>query len=289
LVSIIIPFHNRIELLLKAINSVFHQTYNNWELILVNDYSTDDISDLNTIIKGPLGQSVLLINNSQNFGPGYSRNRGLEISTGQYICFLDSDDIILPDFLMETCKILSDNHLFVYTISNWEDGSVYKKSNINYTNVLPSILEFSRPWNTSSILWTKKYLDFYDENIYNWEDYLFEFNSALKNNSIQHVPKLLCIIGGVDDSNLSSYENTEKGLNDRIYALNKMFISLKGYCLPFKNKIYRLIIKKYCIYVIKVLDLNFKLNQNNITSRLKSIPLNKLVFKLIFKLTTSFD
>lgn len=258
MISIIIPFYNRIELLLLTINSVFQQSHKNWELILVNDNSSDDIRVLDTFIKGPLGQHIMLLNNSFNSGPGYSRNRGLQVASGDYICFLDSDDLILSNFLAETFSKINKDLLFVYTTSIWGNGALYKTSNISYTSVLPIILQYSRPWPTSSILWNKKYLVSYDEYLYNWEDYLFEFKSALNNNTILHIPQSLCVIGGVNDTNLSFFDNTEKGLNDRLYALNKMFESLKGYNYLININLYRLIIKKYCFYLIQLI--NFKFN-----------------------------
>lgn len=289
LITIIIPFFNRLNLVKRAVYSVFSQTYKNWELILVNDNSSDDLSELYAMAKGPLGQNIIMLNNSLNCGPGYSRNRGLQIASGEYICFLDSDDFLLPNFLTETYNCINENLLFVYTTSNWENGSVYKTSNLSYTQVLPVILQYSRPWTTSSILWNRKYIVTYDQLIFNWEDYLFEFKSALNKNKIIHIPMSLCIIGGVNNSNLSNFENTEKGLNDRIYALNQMFESLEGNIYQFKINLYRLIIKKYCFYLIQLLNSSLKIDYNNISSRLKIIPINRLVLRLILKLTKAFD
>jgi glycosyltransferase involved in cell wall biosynthesis len=289
LISIIIPFYNRIALLDRAVNSVFEQTYEHWELILVNDNSSENIEYIKAINTGPLGQSIVLINNADNFGPGYSRNRGLDIASGEFVCFLDSDDIILPNFLSETCKVLREDLLFVYTTSCWENGDIYKTSDQSYNCVIPEILKFSRPWHTSSMLWNRKYLDKYDEAIFNWEDYLFELKSALKNNNIQHVPEILCVIGGVEESNLSSLENTERGLNDRIYALDKMFKYLKGSSFEAKALFYRLITIKYCTILLKVLSLKKNLNKNNLISELKYIPVNTFLLKLILKATKALD
>jgi glycosyltransferase involved in cell wall biosynthesis len=289
LVSIIIPFYNRIALLDRAISSVFEQTYVNWELILVNDNSSEELEYLKMINTGPLGQSIVLVNNLINYGPGYSRNRGLDIAAGEFVCFLDSDDLILPNFLLETSKVLREDLLFVYTTSCWENGNIYKKSDQSYHCVVPEILKFSRPWHTSSMLWNRKYLAKYDEVIYNWEDYLLEFNSALSNNKIQHVPEILCVIGGVEETNLSGLENTERGLNDRIYALDKMFKSLKGSSFEEKALLYKLIMIKYSTFLLKALSLKKNLDTTNVISGLKYIPVNTFLLKLIIKATRAFD
>lgn len=91
-VSIIIPTHNRVELLERAINSCKDQTYDNIEVIVVNDGSTDDTS---TFLEHR--SDVRFIHNSSPLGAPASRNKGAEVATGTYLCFLDDDDEILPE------------------------------------------------------------------------------------------------------------------------------------------------------------------------------------------------
>ena len=98
-VSVIIPTFNRFKYLLNTIESVKKQTYNNLEIIVVNDRSTqkeyyDYDWNADNIIIIHLEQ-----NSKQKFGyacTGYVRNKGIEISTGEYIAFCDDDDIWLP-------------------------------------------------------------------------------------------------------------------------------------------------------------------------------------------------
>lgn len=97
LVSIILPTYNRAEILPRAIESVLRQTSQEWELIIVDDGSTDTT--------GALLQSYSqcdhrIISVSQNnSGPAASRNTGLRIANGYYTTYLDSDDEYLPDHL----------------------------------------------------------------------------------------------------------------------------------------------------------------------------------------------
>jgi glycosyltransferase involved in cell wall biosynthesis len=87
-VSVVIPFYSQVNWLIEAVDSVFNQTYTNFEIIVINDGSKDDISlFLNKF------QDKVKYKWKENGGPGSARNLGIELSNGEYIAFLDSDDI----------------------------------------------------------------------------------------------------------------------------------------------------------------------------------------------------
>jgi len=92
LVSVIIPFYNREQLLARAIESVLKQTYENWELILIDDGSTDKSADVAQAFCKSMPGSVHLIR-QQNTGSGAARNGGIELVRGEFVAFLDSDDM----------------------------------------------------------------------------------------------------------------------------------------------------------------------------------------------------
>lgn len=89
-VSIIMPSFNSQKSILNSIGSVINQTYNNWELIIVDDCSTDDTVKLITQIDDARIRVIKLLENSGS--PATPRNVGIDISIGEYIAFLDSDD-----------------------------------------------------------------------------------------------------------------------------------------------------------------------------------------------------
>lgn len=91
LVSIITPVYNSEEYLEETILSVINQTYKNWELLLIDDYSTDNSYKI--IEKYLTDERIKYLRNERNSGPAITRNVGLEKSKGEYIAFLDSDDI----------------------------------------------------------------------------------------------------------------------------------------------------------------------------------------------------
>ncbi len=88
-VSIIIPFYNRADKTERALESIFRQTHKNYEIILVNDGSDENIDNIKKI--ADLKQ-IKLINLKKNSGPSTARNIGIKESSGDYIVFLDSDD-----------------------------------------------------------------------------------------------------------------------------------------------------------------------------------------------------
>lgn len=90
LISIITPVYNAEKYIEKTILSVILQTYENWELIIVDDCSND--SSFQKIKKYSEDKRIKYYKNSKNMGPAFSRNFGIEKSKGQYVCFLDSDD-----------------------------------------------------------------------------------------------------------------------------------------------------------------------------------------------------
>jgi hypothetical protein len=94
-VSIVIPFFNRIAWTREAIASAQSQTHDNIEIIVVDDGSTDDVEPIRAI--AAQDSRVRYIRSENRRGPGAARNRGVIEATGQYIAFLDSDDVLTPD------------------------------------------------------------------------------------------------------------------------------------------------------------------------------------------------
>ena len=96
-ISIIIPIYNADKYLARCIDSILAQTYKNFELILVNDGSSDNSSDICNEYK--LRDKRIHTYHNQHKGVSYSRNFGIIKSSGTYICFIDSDDWIETNYL----------------------------------------------------------------------------------------------------------------------------------------------------------------------------------------------
>ena len=114
LVSIIMPSYNTGRFLTETIESVLAQSYSAWELIIVDDCSTDNTDDI--VNQYLTDERIRYIKNDTNSGAAVSRNRALREAKGKWIAFLDSDDLWEPDKLKKQVSFMRDNgYHFSYT------------------------------------------------------------------------------------------------------------------------------------------------------------------------------
>lgn len=135
LVSVIIPSYNRFEYLLNAVNSVKDQTYKNYEIIVVNDESSQKEYYENTI------EDINLINIKKKDYPDWGgsrqplRNIGAEIAKGEYLAFLDDDDIWMKNKLeLQIKEMLKNNSLFSSTEGYYGEGVFDKNTSYELYN-----------------------------------------------------------------------------------------------------------------------------------------------------------
>jgi len=109
MVSVIIPAYNSEKYLKQAVQSVLSQTYQNFEIILIDDKSTDNTLGISHFLANQ-DSRIHVLENPVNIGVAASRNKGMSACTGEYIAFLDSDDIWLPDKInLQMQKIREEN------------------------------------------------------------------------------------------------------------------------------------------------------------------------------------
>lgn len=119
LVSVITPCYNAASVISQTIDSVLSQTYTNWEMIIVDDCSTDNSFEIIKEYAEIDGRVKYLKTKLASGGPSLPRNIGLDYSKGEYVAFLDSDDVWLPTKLEEQLQFLLEHNCdFVY--SNYE-------------------------------------------------------------------------------------------------------------------------------------------------------------------------
>jgi glycosyltransferase involved in cell wall biosynthesis len=110
--SVIIPVYNRAHLILRALNSVFAQTLQDFEIIVVDDGSSDDIAGTMTLIT----DTRVTFIRQPNAGASVARNVGIDHARGRFVAFLDSDDAFLPQHLQSLIGLLRDaEDLAVYS------------------------------------------------------------------------------------------------------------------------------------------------------------------------------
>lgn len=127
--SVVIPTYNRSKLVSRAIDSVLAQTFTDFELIVVDDGSTDDTKEA---LKKYEGDSRFRYVYQENAKESAARNNGSSLATGDYVCFLDSDDVYYPHHLATMKRVVEENNhakAFYHSfceIQN-EQGEVRKK------------------------------------------------------------------------------------------------------------------------------------------------------------------
>lgn len=131
LVSIITPVFNSEKYIEACLASVLSQSYDNWEHILVDDCSEDNSP---AIIHryAATDARIKYVRLKKNSGPGISRNKGIELAAGQYIAFLDSDDLWYPEKLEKQLEFMSENnYAFTFTSYDKIDEQGEKTGEIN--------------------------------------------------------------------------------------------------------------------------------------------------------------
>lgn len=116
LVSIIMPSYNTGSFISESIESVLAQTYSTWELIVVDDCSNDDTDDV--VNRYLSDERIRYIKNEVNRGAAVSRNRALREAKGNWIAFLDSDDLWEPDKLQKQISFMKKNGYY-YSYTNY--------------------------------------------------------------------------------------------------------------------------------------------------------------------------
>ena len=196
-VTVVMPCYNQGKYVNKAVNSVLNQTFQNFEIIIVNDGSTDE--ETNKILnnfKRPKTK-VLHINNQ---GPSVARNIAIQEAKGEYILPLDADDTIEPTYMEKAVKILENNDNVGIVCCNWRTISklgVFRKiTTPKFNYKFPEHLNFRSkscfPVTSffRKIDWEKT-VGFNKNMLYGMEDYDFWLSIIELDKKIYHIPEVL--------------------------------------------------------------------------------------------------
>ncbi len=145
LVSVITPTYNSQEFIEQTINSILEQSYKNWELILIDDASSDETVEIINDYTSKHSK-ISLIQNKTNQGAGISRNIGINAAKGDFIAFLDADDLWLSNKLEVQIDLMLKNNLDVcfssYDLMDEGGNKLYKRVNalseLSYKKLLRS-------------------------------------------------------------------------------------------------------------------------------------------------------
>lgn len=117
--SIIMPAFNAHQFIKESIESVINQTYSHWELIIIDDNSFDDTFAIASEY-AKMDSRIKLVHNVKNEGVSYSRNSGIKAAQGNYLAFLDSDDIWYPNKLASQVQLIQSNPGYPIYFSSYE-------------------------------------------------------------------------------------------------------------------------------------------------------------------------
>lgn len=218
-VSIIMPVYNAEKYLKRAIESVLNQTYTNFELILINDESTDNSKEICKEYSKKDSRIVLLENNSEYHGPGPTRNVGLDYARGEYFYFMDADDWVEDCLLQCAVNRMQETNAdivqfgAIYEWEDWNRSESYgemRKGILTKDEIKRDFLTF---WKTiMSSLWiclfrreTVKTIRF--ENIMYGEDSSYIMDALCDTVKIAYIEKALYHYRYVQDSTSRRWRN----------------------------------------------------------------------------------
>lgn len=221
LVSIIIPVYNSEKYLYKLLKDLVQQTYTQIEIILIDDGSTDKSLEICNIFKQKDDRIRVL--SKENEGVSIARNKGVELATGDYITFLDSDDTLDINYIKELVENIEDNSLVRCNNSNLKSTVIEKNEYIKQivTGKIQGVC-----W---GYLFKKELIENikFDVNTSYMEDTIFIIQVLLKIEQIK-VVKTAIYNHNLNDGSLTKNSNMiEKRLNGYIYSINKLNEILK--------------------------------------------------------------
>jgi glycosyltransferase involved in cell wall biosynthesis len=181
LVSIIIPLYNAEKYVIETLESVYKQNYVHWECIIVDDHSTDKSFEIAEKFISDKKGFKLLRRNREPKNASVCRNIGAELAKGEYLLFLDADDILAPNCLDQRIKAMSDNSFDfgIFQMQKFREkpgdhptiqNRTLQKQNDSYLKML---IRFQIPWQISCILWKNEFfkkLGGFDESFQRLQD-----------------------------------------------------------------------------------------------------------------------
>lgn len=246
MISVIMPLYNNEKYVIEAIQSVINQTYTEWELLIINDASTDNSKNVvQDFLHQKKDNRIIFIDLKENKGVSFARNLGMKKSKGEYISFLDSDDLWDKNLLNELyTKIKKSNIKLIYS----KFAYFYNKNEIKINNAITKTgkidkfivkkkhrYETEYPFHICAILVKKSLIEKYkidfpeDQNLF--EDGLF-------------LSKLICITNIIYvDKVLMYYRQHKNSTTHKKYTSNDflqelLYLSrLKNFVIKYNKKI----------------------------------------------------
>lgn len=267
-ISVIIPLYNKELFIKKTLKSALEQTFNDIEIIIVNDFSTDDSL---SIVKAFTDKRIQVIEHSKNKGLSASRNTGIKLAKAEYVAFLDADDLWKPNFLKKIYflienypktslyatkyEVLLDNDRTIehqFNIPNFETHGIvpnFFESNLNQSIFYPSCLCVKKTVfeEVGGYDESINYSEDVDFNIRSQANYLFAYYNKVLVTYLRVSENQITQKGlsGKKIPNYDYYEEKYKGRNDiKKYLDFQRYTKGKQYRLSGDNKNYNKLVSK---------------------------------------------
>jgi glycosyltransferase involved in cell wall biosynthesis len=301
LVSIIIPTYNRAHLIGETLDCVVVQTYSNWECIVVDEGSTDETHMLLNEYSNRDSRFRYIVKPADiKKGASISRNLGLKIAKGEFIQFLDSDDILAPNKIEVQLGLLKEESKYTISTCMWGKFNVHSeplnlfKNNVDYKN-FETIKEyfdliglyggFFPPLNFLMSRELINYSGYWNENLTVNDDGEFFFRIVLNSKKIVFSDKTYVLYRNNSVDNLSVLNSENKAISllnswriiEALYVVkynevNSIYINKK------KSSVYGELKRQYPHIISQNRDF-FKLQIKNDTLLLKAMKLKKRIEK----------
>ncbi len=217
-VSIIVPAYNVEDYIEKCIDSILNQSYKNFELLIIDDGSSDNTAD---ICKAYLKDKRIKLICQKNSGVSNARNKGINMAKGKYIAFIDADDELAENYIEKMLKTLEATKSEMTCCSYSKDIEEMKNNNEQENYILSSaefISQITKNNLEECYIWNKLFIRdiiiknniFFEENIIIWEDMLFLLKYILKIKKISTLKSILYYYRTRENSAVNCNESIKK-------------------------------------------------------------------------------
>lgn len=210
-ISVVIPTYNRAHLIIESLQSVLDQTLQPYEIIVVDDFSTDNTEEIVKSLNSPL---IKFVKNSRKKGANGARNTGILMAQGEYIAFHDSDDIWFPKKLEEQYLILkkyTENYICfcsMVSVNAQKQENIIPKRHVS-TSMVPKILENRNVISTQTIFMHSKLAKdvLFDEDLKRYQDWDFVLRLIDRNVLVFHLNKIL-VKQNINETSITQIHNS---------------------------------------------------------------------------------
>ena len=272
-ISVIMPLYNAEPFVKKTIECILNQTYRDFELLLIDDCSTDGTMEIVESIKD---DRIRILHNGKNHGIAYSRNAGLAYAVGEYIALMDDDDLTPPDRFAKEAAYL-DNHPGIGVVggsSVWIDEDDHeitpRAKMIANPDILWADILFQCPVANSSTMFRRSIITEnnirYRDHMLGMEDYCF-WTEVSHVAAIYNFDEVFLKWRSAGSSETARVKESQKSQRSKKFAeIQKRALQARGYSLtPSEIKLFTTVFSEYkdaeCKDLSKVLKLMRKLQQ----------------------------